>query len=326
MDTKARDSISRLYTVVMRNPHNDELAFSNFTSPIGILVTDANGRFIERIGREGRGPDEIQSARHFGFDDQNNVIVLDKTLALFKVFDRSDNSVRSYPMPTGHDISIVSRNLQKCDGHWYFAVQEIGRVPDAGSFTIGVFDNEFKLVDLFGGYDPFLHDKNDVLQETLISVDCENDSIYTTHAKIPYIQVYSIRDRKPIQSIQVRPKSFKISDRIIEFVTDTRAMFEFLTDEQSMSMHLFHASPYILLVYRNENFRPTDSIQHRGLNDREYHVAVFGDSDFEYLGEVRSEWAILGITNDGYLIAITDEENNTFELMKIEINPNQTSP
>ena len=41
-----------MYTSVSSSPSNDELAFTNYTSPISVVLTNYNGQFIELKGKK----------------------------------------------------------------------------------------------------------------------------------------------------------------------------------------------------------------------------------------------------------------------------------
>jgi len=314
----------RMYSTVASNPNARELAFSNFVSPIKIVVTDYEGEFVDEIGKEGRGPEEILSARNFGFDNENNLVILDKMGALFKHFDRTTGEVTSYEYPIKQGVSITSRNLQMCKEKWYMGIQWLDKSTNkllqtsahTTVSTIGVFDAAFNMVDTLGGYDPFFRGRTGILQEPLVSVDCDNRRIYTTHAKIPFIQAFSIVDKKRITRTTEVPPSFMISNKFITMVTNPREWTRFMSEEQSASLHIFDTDKYIYHVFRNEN---NIYKQPRNMNDSDHFVAVYDKENLEFLGEIKLPGAVLGSTKDGKLIVLGNESK--FEIQFISINP-----
>jgi len=315
LNKEAQERLYRMYTVVMDNPNAQELAFSNYRSPIGIIITNYEGKFIEKIGEEGQGPEEIQSARYFGFDNNHNIVVLDKASAFFKYFNRTSNVVTSYEYPINQSISISSRNLQQCGDNWYLAIQLIGRPTHTTVPTIGVFNSKFSLIDSLGGYDPYFKGRSGVMQETVIDVDCEAGLIFTTHAKIPFIQEYSIEQKKFIGRTDKLPPSFNISDKFVSMVFSKREFSRYLAEEQSLSLHIAHSDKYIFHVFRNGgSFDPANP----NLNDRNHYVAVYSKKNLEYMGETKLNGAVLGYTKDGNLIVLGDE--STFVIKFIEID------
>src|SRR5690554_6322207 len=88
------------------SPSDDLLALTNSDSPVHIVVVDYNGDLVNIAGSEGRGPEELLWPRQFGFDQNNNIVVYDNNLALFKIFNHSSDSVSSYPPPSIQDMKI----------------------------------------------------------------------------------------------------------------------------------------------------------------------------------------------------------------------------
>lgn len=278
LSEETQDYLHRMYTVVMDNPSSNELAFANFFSPIQVVITDYNGEFVDRIGKEGRGPDEIQDTRYFGFDSYQNMVVLDKTSAFFKHHNRSSGDVRSYESLIREGVHVTTRNLEPCGEYWYLGVEFLGE----GSFEqvpiIGVFDEQFKLVEKLGGYDPFFAGRIDLMREIVVSVDCEKRLVYTTHGKTPYIQVFSMdRPGRVHRTIQ-KPPSFNLSNKFIPMVGEPREHFRYLAREQSISLHLEHSEHHIYHVFRNEH--DNDKTE-RFFNDRDYYVAVYDIDTYE---------------------------------------------
>lgn len=304
LSDKSKEHINGLYTVVMDNPSAQELAFANVKSPLGIVITDYNGEFVEKIGREGPGPNEIRDSRYFGFDNDHNIIILDKRTALFKQFDRTTSEVTSYKYPIDKGINVTSRNLQQCGNKWYLAIQLLGRPTSTAVPIVGVFNSEFKMIDSFGGYDPFFKGRKTLMQEPVIDVDCEAGLIYTTHAKIPFIQVYSLEQGKRVGRTKRIPSSFRISDKFIPIVKNPRAFTKYLAEEQSVSLHIVHSSSYIFLIVRNNG---NADYRNPNLNDREHFVAAYDKENLQYIGEAKIDGAVLGSTKEGDLIVLADE-------------------
>lgn len=308
-------NLPRMYTTVLDNPNNSELAFSNFTSPLGIVITDHKGNFISKQGIEGRGPGELQSTRYFGFDDNNNIVVLDKVSALFIHFNRTTNEIEQYPYPIKDGVSITSRNLDFCNDYWYLGTQFLGKPTLPSTPTVSVFDSSFTLVDSLGGYDPFFDGRTGIMQETEVSVDCKNGLVFSLQSKVPFIQVYSIKTKKIVGRTNKIPPSFKLSDKFHEFVSNPREWINFMSEEQSLSLRLAYSEKYIFHIFRNEN---KNYSQPKNYNDSDYFIAVYDKKSFQYLGELKMPGIILGFTTEGELITLTDETNYKLAFLKID--------
>lgn len=315
LSDETQEYLPRMYSTVLNNPYHSELAFSNFTSPLGIVITDYEGKFITKMGEEGRGPGEIQSTRYFGFDDQSNLVILDKTGAFFVYFNRENGKITSYDYPINDGVSVTSRSLEFCNGQWYLGTQFLGQPTLPKIPTIGVFDRTFTLVDSLGGYDPFFNGRSGIMQETEVSVDCEEGLIFTTQSKVPYVQVFSIEKQGLLGRTTEIPPSFKLSETFYSFVSNPRDWIRFLSEEQSLSLHLTHSDRYIYHVFRNEGKIYT---QPKNYNDSEYFVAVYDKKSLRYLDEVQVPGAVLGSTKNGELIVLKDELNSEIHFLKIE--------
>lgn len=314
LSKKTQEYLHRMYTDIVSNPKAQEIAFSNYTSPISVIITDYEGKFVEQIGQEGRGPKEILSARYLGFDNQQNLVILDKSGAFFKHFNRTTKEVDVYESPVKQGVTVTTRNLKMCGNRWYLGIQLLAKSPRPTVPIIGVFDNKFNMVDTLGGYDPFFQGRDGIMKGTVIKVDCEGKRVYTTHAKVPYIQVYSIEDGKRIGHTTNIPASFMLSDKFITMVSNPREMTRYLSEEQSMSLNLSYTDKYIYHVFRNER---NTYARRRKLNNSDHFAAVYDKKSLEYLGEVKLPGAVLGSTNEGELIVLKNQQ--TFEIQFVKI-------
>lgn len=316
LSEEAQEHLHRMYTKVVYNPDADEMAFTNYISPVKVVLTDSKGQLIDVIGEEGRGPDEIQSARYFGFDQNGDIVILDKVSAFFKRFNRINGEVTSYEYPIKEGISVTSRNLQQCDDDWYLGVQLLGEPTLPNVPIVAFFDSQFDLIDTLGGYDPFFQGRSDLMQETLIDIDCEKRQIFTAHGKTPFVQVFSMDHKKLLDRTEIVPPSFMLSGRFIQMVTSPREMTRYLSKEQSLSLHLALSDKYIFHIYRNERNSITEV---RNLNDSDHYAAVYDKESRAYLREVKLPGAVLGSTEKGDLIILSDER--TYEIQIVRLIP-----
>lgn len=314
-----QEYLGRMYPSVASNPEAEELAFSNYISPIRIVITDYNGELVETVGREGRGPEEILSARFFGFDNRQNLVILDKVGGFFKKYNRSTGEVNSFIDPVKEGMFIISRNLQMCEDKWYLGIEMLNLSSDTNVPIIAVFDTAFNVIDTLGGYDPFFDGRKDVMQDPKISVDCNNKRIYTTHGKVPYIQVFSMDSKKRIGRTSIVPPSFMLSDEFVELITNQREWARFLSEEQSLSLSLAYTDKYIYNVFATERKPDNQSQQKQNFTDRDYFVAAYDKESLEYLGETKLSGPAIGSTKEGNLIVLKNEL--TFEIQFIQITP-----
>lgn len=317
-DEETKEHLFRIYSVIMHNPNREELAFANFTNPLSLVITDYQGKFIDKYGETGRGPEQFQSIRYFGFDDESNIVILDKALSLFKKFRRDSSKVTAYDYSNNIGASVGARNLQNCNGDWYLGIQLIDAITDYRKPNIGKYDSSFSLVDTLGVNDYSFEDKMDLMIEPIISVDCEEGVIYTSHGKVPFIQVFSMENGSLIDRSTFQPNSFMLSDKSYRMVGSPQQFQSYLRDEQSVSLSLHHNENYLFHIFRNEG--EASNSQFRVINDSHHFVAVYDKRTLEFLGEIKLEGAILGSTKEGYLIMLKDEKEYEFQFLDIKPN------
>lgn len=316
MDQEVRDHLFRTYTTADYNRFTGEWLFSNFTPPIQLVITDSTGRFVEKVGSAGRGPEEILSSRYFGFDDSANVLVLDKTSAFFKLYYRDRSSVTSFDYPIKDGVSVTSRNLEYCEDNWYAGLEIIGEPPLPEVPNLVVFDQDFQITDTLGAYDPYFEGRRDIMQETLIAIDCEQKIIYTTHAKLPFIQKFSLSNDSLLVRSETVPGSFNLSDTFISMVTSRTEMNRYLSEDQSLSVHLLQSDSFIYHVFRNERTSQVDN----KITNSDYYLALYDKATLEYLGEFPIPGLALGNNDKGEILVLIDEVNYRFKLLGITEN------
>jgi hypothetical protein len=314
LSDSTKEHLLSLYTQVVDNPEVDELLFANYGSSIGVIITDYDGNFVRKIGEKGRGPKEILSSRFFGAKDSAAILILDKKLGKFKLYNSETEVVQLFDYTFNQGVSITSRGISFCKEKWFSGVQLIGKPTLPSVPTIAVFDTAFSLIDTLGGYDPYFDGRDDILQETTYSLDCENGVIYTVQGKTPKIQAFSIHSGNHLGSTEITPPLFKVSDKFISMSYSSQSWARYLSEEQSISLHLSHDEHHLFLVYRNDSGVYK---KRRALNESEHIVAVFNKESFDYLGEVKVPGAILGSTKKGELIMLKDEEALRFQFIKI---------
>lgn len=320
-DEEVSEHLNQIYPFISANGNQKEIALANMKYTINLVLMDYDGHFLESIGAPGRGPDELQSARFFGFDQDNDVTVYDKSQHMIKTFDRSQDTVVTYDDPTPSGTTISSRNFTQCDNQWYLAIDHYQADPKDTRPVVGVFDQEFDLVHTFGDFDPYLDQGKSILQEPIISVDCERKVAFTGHAKVPFIREFDLENGMPADRTEEIPPSFKLSDRFIDVVRDFDEMEDFLIEEQSSSILITHNKDHIFLAFRNET---PEYFESRDYRDRDHYLAVYSREDYSLIGEVPLEGVPMGTTEEGYIITLLDDDPDNFTLKLISARINST--
>ncbi len=102
------------------------------SSDNAIRVFDGNGTFIHTIGGRGRGPGEFSEITDFYFDDENQLIVLDRRQSRVTIFDDEKNLLNTkmlpesihasaqfiYPSDQGYLLAFINLIQEKQNGHF----------------------------------------------------------------------------------------------------------------------------------------------------------------------------------------------------------------
>jgi DNA-binding beta-propeller fold protein YncE len=85
-------SIDRVQNHAAFNKRGDKIAWIN-SDKNEVFVTDNDGNHLFNFGSTGRGPEEFLEVFSIGFDLEENVVVYDAKLDLFKKFKISHNFI-----------------------------------------------------------------------------------------------------------------------------------------------------------------------------------------------------------------------------------------
>lgn len=316
LDDQAAESLHSIYPIASASSEEEVIALANLRQPVGVTLIDYQGNFIDRVGSEGRGPDDILSARYIGMDSSGGIVINDKAQGLIKTFDRNTKEVQSYHSLIEQDIDITSRDLRYCDEEWVLSVNHFEyAITDTNSIA-GRFDEEFRLIDTFGQADPFLAGNRSILQDPVIAVDCTQNLVYSTHLKVPFIQVFDLTDGSKSARTDDVPPSFKLSDRFIDEVQNQIEYRDFLIEEQSVALFPAFTDDLILLLFRNDTEAFHES---RDFTERDHFIAAWSKEDLTFFGEQPIDGAPLGVTKEGYIISLMNDKPDDFRLNLLEV-------
>jgi hypothetical protein len=316
LDEQAANNLHSIYPIASSSTERDYIALANLRHPTGVTLIDYDGRFIGQFGSEGQGPEEVLSARFIGLDPLDNVIIHDKALALIKKFDREKQNVQSFPTLIDEGIDITSRDFQQCNGEWILTINFFEDALSDTSSVAGIFDENFNLIRVLGQSDPYLAGNRSILQDPIIAVDCSSNHLFTTHIKLPFIQVYDLEQGEAITRLDQKPPSFRLSDEFIDEVRNPQEYRTHLIDNQSVTLFPAFNDELILLLFRNETETFYDT---RDFTDRDHFVAAWSKEDFSFLGEALVDGAPLGVTKEGYIITLINDSPDDFRLQLIKI-------
>lgn len=317
LDTIAANNLHSIYPIASSSSERDLIALTNLRHPVGVTLIDYDGGFIGQYGSEGQGPEEVLSARFIGLDSNDNVIIHDKASALIKVFDRQRQTVQPFSTLIDDGLDITSRDFRKCNDEWVLTINFFEYGLSDTSSVAGIFDKNFNLIRTIGQTDPYLAGNRSILQDPIIAVDCQKNLIFTTHIKIPYIQVFDLQQGEAVVRTDHIPPSFRLSEEFIDEVRNPHEYRNFLIDKQSVTLFPAFNDELVMLLFRNETEMFYDT---RDFTDRNHFVAAWSRDDFSFLGEVSIDGAPLGVTKEGYIITLLNDSPDNFRLQLIGVN------
>ena len=186
-------TLDRIRDVVVLNQEENRLAWVN-EDKNEVFITDINGKFICKLGSQGRGPKEFLEITSVGFDSENNIFVYDAKLDLFKKFNDKFDFFEIYEGVIKGGIWLLSRKLSMYDDRFYLGIEEQDKSNENNfwkSKTIGAFTNEMELRNSFGVFDSLLIDGNYLYSYPILTLDSKTGFIYTTHRILPIVQVFN---------------------------------------------------------------------------------------------------------------------------------------
>lgn len=295
------------------------IALMNISNPAEVAVVDNQGNKVNLFDEQGSGPGELERVLYLGFKNSDTIAVFDDMHMRFTSYTIDSNNYEQYTFEAEEKgYSVVSGILEFCDNRWYSAIDVAGVPASPDTPILAKFDRSFNELELFGEYDPFFENERDVLQRPIMSVDCNSDKIYTTHYKIPYIQVYDLETHELIERVDHEPPSFNLSEQFVPQITDQTEWQDFRIEEQSSSGPVISTDDLLIHTFYNSTANFYES---RDLTERDQYIATYDKEDYTYYGEKAIEGLVMGSTHNGKIIELYDQDVNsiTLRLLRIEI-------
>lgn len=284
------------------------ISFTNFGSP-PVVIIDMEGNYITHVGESGSGPEELQSPMYHGFNHDNQLAVYDTALDLVKVYDIDSGLADTHPGPFTDGINPESHALHHCDNKWYSAIHKPGEVQDTSIAIFGVFDQNFKLIEKAGRADEFMAGKRSVLAPPVIDIHCGDGKLFATHEKTPFITKYDTDNFEIKHRTTEIPESFNLSDQFRERAD--ASFFDFMKYDQSGTAALYSHDD--LLIHHYIHY--TDKfIDHGDIILLDNYIAAYSRGDMQYQGQVKIDGYVGGMTSEGELVVLKDDDPENFTL------------
>jgi len=305
--------LPKIYPFAISNSSESSLLFSNMRNPLALIETDLEGNLQKKVGKYGRGPSEILSARYFAYDQNNEIFIYDKTLGMIKHFNSSYIDSYQSPIPSGFDIR--AKAFFKCKDYWYAGIKELSSEKKQDPLIVKL-DSSFNMVNKFGEYDKYFGNNKSILEEPVMFLSCEDSIIATSHGKLPYTKIYSMKNQKLIGKTEIIPEKFKLSKEFIDKINDQRVLKDYTVNKQSITLFIGFNEDLLFSIFKNT----TNSFyENRNPFANNYYIAAYNKNTFNYLGTVSLDGVPIGITSKGKVIKLMSDnlDNYVINLDKV---------
>lgn len=126
---------------------NDQFYLFDYLAERGVLVFDAKGNFIRRVGEFGEGPQQLGSITDIQVTDKGDIQILDQRNKVIQVYSNDGDWKEEIPIPV-HAGGFIKKNEK-----WILAMDfENQSKGEIGQSEIGVFNEDMSLDTLYFEY------------------------------------------------------------------------------------------------------------------------------------------------------------------------------
>lgn len=186
---------------------NDHYYLFDHVNNSGVLVFDAQGNFVRKVGTFGEGPNELQSIEDFQVNENGEILVLDATQNKIFVYSPTGEWEEGIPIPVNAGGFVTTEN------GWLFAIDKDNQNDTIKDFPkIGSFDTNMKIDSLFYTYPSGAENANGYYHAGLLSQSSklisynrppdDTISIFSNKGKLIQQLVINFKDSKlPIEVV-----------------------------------------------------------------------------------------------------------------------------
>lgn len=143
---------------------NDHYYLFDHVNDSGVLVFDAQGNFVRKVGTFGEGPNQLQSIEDFQVNENGEILVLDATQNKIFVYSPTGEWEKDIPIPVRAGGFVTTEN------GWLFAIDKDNQNNAIKNFPkIGSFDTNMKIDSLFYTYPSGAENTNGYYHAGLLS-------------------------------------------------------------------------------------------------------------------------------------------------------------
>lgn len=305
------------YTIETDHKGDRMAIFDAMTSQF--LIFNKEGKYLQSIGRDGKGPEEFMMVFSYTFDNEGNLIVYDDGLKRLKIFDSEYNLIRTSEIKNDQ-YYLASHKIFANDDKIITGILEteysgpVNRNEVTNSNIAGVFSYNMEKSNFLGKYDPYLNEIVPSTNRPVIHVD--GQYLYTSHSNSYRIQVFDTSNGNRISYFGFRSENFGHLEEEIAPRESLEERFRKGFEESSTRMiHTDEKYLYFYFINGTEEW-----MEAKDLSTLNYHLMIYNKKTLDFLGEINLPYRLSHAKNNNfYLLEDENPDNFTYGVYEVVI-------
>lgn len=283
-----------------------------------VFIFNSKGNLHGVIGESGKGPKGIVQIYGFGFNNSNQVYILDSGQWLLKVFDLKGNLIYSTPF-----FEEVTLQPSPFSISWY-----------KGGFVVPIFEKKYikkpeksDLIALvnkngipiktIGTQDPFTSKDNRTSFFSEMALDSVNDLAYSNLQSSPYYQIHDLRSGEKVGMGGKVTKNFNLVEEEIKANSTIQTKKSGL-EETSVNRRIFLTNEYVIQQRQTLTKEWFETSQY---NSKKNYLVFYSKETNEFLGEISVPFTPIG-EHGSKLYLVEDFNPDNYKIGIFEIAEN----
>ncbi|MFP8489303.1 6-bladed beta-propeller [Gracilimonas sp. Q87] len=280
-----------------------------------VFVFNSDGTFHSVIGVNGRGPKGILSVSGYDVNKKNEVFIYDSMQRMLKVFDLNGNLLHSTDFLERETFNPTANNLRWYNNKIVATIYETDvRFETHKSRLVGLIDTSGIAESIFGRFDEYSQDDNNLAFNTVIALDEETDLAYTNLQTSPYFQIYDLKKKVLIGREGQKTDNFFIPERELTPSMPISEKFKHRANTSAVA-HIFVTDSYIIQNMQNLTEEWFDTMDY---SSKDNFLVIYDKSSLELIQEVSVPSTPFGAhDNQLYFIEDFNPDNYTIGIYEI---------
>lgn len=284
-----------------------------------VFVFKSDGTFFSVIGVNGRGPKGILSVSGYDINKNNEVFIYDSMQRMLKVFDLKGNLLHSTEFLERETFNPTANNLRWYNNKIVATIYDTDvRFETHKSRLIGLIDTSGTAEAIFGRFDEFSQEDNNLAFNTVIALDEGTDLAYTNLQTSPYFQIYDLNRKVLIGREGHNTENFNIPERELTPSMPISEKFKHRANTSAVA-HIFVTDKYIIQhmqILTEEWFDTMD------YSSKDNFLIIYDKRSLELIQEVSVPSTPIG-AHDNQIYFIEDFNPDNYIIGIYEIVTNQ---